>query len=244
MSLWTPLIWLAIILPLLIIAQLTSKNTNPKYLLLFGGYFILDSYIRILGFEFIKLDFLGLKGNWSGMILSLIVALIFIFYHSKQIRKDIGFTTEFNKKTVKLGILIFIGFLIFDFAFKMILFPKGGAFNLEQFLFQASLPGLTEEIVFRGILLWILSKAFIPSKKIKDIFFGWGFVIVTFLFAMMHGVVLTEAMEFKVDYITIIYITLITSLSLGILRKYSGNLILPTIGHNVVNLMNFFIRLM
>lgn len=244
MSLWTPLIWLVIILPLLMIAQLTSKQTNPKYLVLFGGYFILDSYIRILGFEFIKLDFLGLKGNWSGMILSLIVALIFIFYHSKEIRKDIGFTTEFNKKKLKLGILIFLGFLIFDFAFKMILFPKGGIFNLEQFLFQASLPGLTEEIVFRGILLWILSKAFIPSKKINGIFFGWGFIIVTFLFAMMHGVVLTESMEFKIDYITIIYITLITSLSLGILRKYSGNLILPTIGHNVVNLMNFFIRLM
>lgn len=244
MSLWTPVIWLVIILPLLIIAQLTSKQTNPKYLVLFGGYFILDSYIRILGFEFIKLDFLGLKGNWSGMILSLIVALIFIFYHSKEIRKDIGFTTEFNKKKLKLGILIFLGFLIFDFAFKMILFPKGGIFNLEQFLFQASLPGLTEEIVFRGILLWILSKAFIPSKKINGIFFGWGFIIVTFLFAMMHGVVLTESMEFKIDYITIIYITLITSLSLGILRKYSGNLILPTIGHNVVNLMNFFIRLM
>ncbi len=243
MSLWTPLIWLGIILPLLIIAQITTKQTNPKYLLLFCGYFILDSYIRILGFQFIKLDFLGLNGNWSGMILSLIFALIFIFYHSKQIRKDIGFTTDFNKKTVRLGVLIFLGFLICDFAFKMMLFPKGGEFNLEQFLFQATLPGLTEEIVFRGILLWILSKAFVPSKKIKGILFGWGFIIVTFLFAMMHGVVLTESMEFRIDYVTIIYLTLITSLSLGLLRKFSGNLILPTLGHNVVNLMNFFIRL-
>lgn len=243
MSLWTPLIWLAIILPLLIIAQITTKKTNPKYLILFGGYFLLDSYTRILGYEYIKLDFLGLKGNWSGMILSLIFALIFILYHSKQIREDIGFTIKFNKKTLKSGILIFIGFLIFDFIFKMILFPKGGEFNLELFIFQASLPGLTEEIVYRGILLWILSKAFVPSKKIKGILFGWGFIIVTFLFAMIHGVVLTETMEFKVDYITIAYLTLITSLSVGILRKFSGNLILPTLGHNIVNLMNFFIRL-
>lgn len=244
MSLWTPLIWLAIILPLLIIAQVTSKNTNPKYIILFGAYFLLDSYTRLLGYQFIKLDFLDLKANWSGMFLSFILALIFILYHSKRIREDIGFSTKFNKKTVRLGVLIFLGFLVFDFIFKMILFPKGGQFNLELFMFQASMPGLTEEIVFRGILLWILSKAFVPSKKNKGVSFGWGFVIVTFLFAMMHGVILTETMEFKVDIITIIYLTLITSLSLGILRKFSGNLILPVIGHNVVNLMNFFIRLL
>lgn len=244
MSLWTPVIWLSIIIPLLLVAQLTTRQTQPKYVVLFCGYFLLDSYTRILGYKWIKLDAMGLTGNWSGMLLSLIIALMFIIYHSKSIRRDIGFTRVFNKRTLKLGILIFLGFLAFDFVFKMILFPKGGTFDLEQFVFQATLPGLTEEIVYRGILLWLLSKAFVPTKQVKGILFGWGFIIVTFLFAMIHGVVLTEAMEFKVDYITIVYITLITSLSLGILRKFSGNLILPTVGHNMVNLMNFCIRLL
>lgn len=244
MSLWTPVIWLSIIIPLLLVAQLTTKQTQPKYIIFFCGYFLIDSYTRILGYKWIKLDAMGLTGNWSGMLLSLAIALVFILYHSKAIRKDIGFTTVFNKRTIKLGILIFLGFLVFDFVFKMILFPKGGAFDLEQFVFQATLPGLTEEIVYRGILLWLLSKAFVPTKQVKGIFFGWGFIIVTFLFAMIHGVVLTEAMEFKVDSITVVYITLITSLSLGILRKFTGNLILPTVGHNMVNLMNFCIRLL
>jgi hypothetical protein len=243
MSLWTPLLWLAILLPLFLIAQLTTKKTNPKYLILFGGYFLLDSYTRILGRDYIELDFLGLEANYGGMLLSFVFALIFILYQSKKIREEIGFTTKFCKKTVKFGILIFLGFLLFDFVFKLIIFPKGGVFDLEKFLFQATLPGLTEEIVFRGILLWILSKAFVPSKEIKGVFFGWGFIIITFLFAMIHGVVLTEAMEIKVDYITIAYLTLITSLSVGVLRKFSGNLILPILGHNVVNLMNLFIRL-
>ncbi|WP_223270716.1 CPBP family intramembrane glutamic endopeptidase [Subsaximicrobium wynnwilliamsii] len=144
---------------------------------------------------------------------------------------------------MKLGVLIFLGILIFDFGVKMLLFPKGGDFDLEQFWFQASMPGLSEEIVYRGILLWILSKAFIPKKKIKGIAFGWGFVIVTVLFAMIHGVVLTETMDFKIDLVTIVYLTLVTSLSLGILRKFSGNLLWPTVGHNLVNLMNCFIRL-
>ncbi len=244
MSLFTPLIWFAIITPLLIIAHFTSKETNFKYILLFAGYFLLDCYARVLGYEYIKLDTIGLRGNWSGNYLSFIFALIFIFCHKKDVRKAIGFTAKFNKKTVLLGVLIFLGVLVFDFIFKLIVYPKGGEFDLQVFLFQATTPGLTEEIVFRGILLWILSKAFVPKKKIKGVAFGWGFIIVTFLFAMIHGVILTKNMDFMVDYVTIAYLTFVTSFSLGVLRKFSGNLILPTLAHNTVNLMNFFIRLL
>jgi len=244
MSLWTPLVWLALISPLLLLAKLLTKKTNPKYLFLFAAYFLAYAYARLLGFEYLNLKFLNLDLNWGGTILSLLLALLFLWYHAKTIRQNMGFTTKVNKETVKLGVLIFFGILIFDFGFKMLLFPKGGHFEMEQFLFQASMPGLSEEIVYRGILLWILSKAFVPTKKIKGVVFGWGFVIVTFLFAMIHGVMLTETMEFKIDIVTIIYLTLVTSLSLGILRKFSGNLVLPTLGHNLVNLMNFFIRLL
>ncbi len=165
-----------------------------------------------------------------------------MFYQNKKIREAIGFTTTINYKTIRFGVLVFLIFLLFDFIFKLIIFPKGTIFNLEEFMFQATMPGISEEIVFRGILLWILSMAFPAKKLIKGIPFGWGFIIVTFLFAMAHGVILTKSMEFKVDYVTIIYLTLITSLSIGILRKFSGNLIFPTLGHNIVNLMNFFIR--
>lgn len=244
MSLWTPLLWLAIISPLLLIAHLTTKKTDPKYLLIFGGYFLADSYIRILGYEFIKLDFIGIRGNWTGTLLCLVLALIFIFSHSKQIREDIGFTQKFNKKTLKLGIWIFLGFLLVDLAYKLIYFPSGKEFDFQLFMFQATMPGLSEEILFRGILLWILGRAFIPSKKVKGVYFGWGFVIVTFLFGMIHGVILTESMEFRMNIEVIIYLTMISSLSLGILRKFSGNLILPTLGHNIINLMNFFVRML
>ena len=241
MSLFTPLLWLLIISPLFLIAHFTSKNTNYKYLLIFGIMFLADCYLQSFGSEFLTLDFLNLNWNWSGKILSLILSLSFIFYHSKEIRKEIGFTSRFNRNTLKLGVFIFLGFLIFDLIFKMILFPKGGDFDLETFIFQALMPG-TEELLYRGIYLWLLSKAFISKKKIKGVTFGWGFIIVTILFGLVHGVFLTEDMEFKLDIITIIYLTVISSLSLGILRKFSGNLILPFIGHNTINLMNAIIR--
>lgn len=200
--------------------------------------------MRAFGSKYIDLDWLGLNWNWGGKILSLLLSLSFIFFQSKEDRQRIGFTRIFDRKNLRLGIIIFLGFLLFDFVFKIILFPKGGEFDLENFLFQASLPGLTEELLFRGIYLWLLDKAFISGIKIKGISFGWNFIIVTLLFGMMHGLALTEDLAFKYDLATIIYLSAISSLSLGILRKFSGNLILPIVGHNLINVMNGIIRIL
>lgn len=245
MSLFTPLIWILIILPFIILAIFRSEKVNLKYVGFFILYFLMDSYIQHLSKLYFDLEFLGLKFAWIGKVLSLFIALIVIFSVSKKDREEIGFTTKTNSKSqVKSGVFIFMGFLAFDFIFKMILFPKGGNFDLETFAFQMTLPGLTEELVFRGILFWLLDKAFAPKWNFKGIKFGWGFVIITILFAEAHGVMLTENYEFKFDITTILYLTCISSFSVGILRKLSGNLIFPILGHNAINTINTVIRIL
>ncbi|KFC18640.1 CPBP family intramembrane glutamic endopeptidase [Chryseobacterium sp. FH1] len=245
MSLFTPLIWILIIVPFIALAIFKSEKVNLKYLGLFVLYFLTDSYIQHLSKLYFDLEFIGLKFAWIGKILSLCFGLIVIFSVSKKDRQEIGFTTKTNSKSqVKSGVLIFLGFLVFDFIFKMILFPKGGDFDLETFAFQMTMPGLTEELVFRGILFWLLDKAFEPKWNFKGVKFGWGFVIITILFAEAHGVMLTENYDFKFDIITILYLTVISSLSVGILRKLSGNLIFPILGHNAINTINAIIRIL
>lgn len=244
MSPLTPLIWLLILSPLFIIALVTSKKGNLKFLLLFLILFLADNSLQLFSRALIP-DFWGLKFAWIGKILSLALSLGFIFYMSQNERKEIGFTTSHNNKSqVQYGRFVFLGFVIFDLIFKYILFPKGGAFDLETFAFQATMPGLTEELLFRGIYLWIFDKVFLPKWAFRGIRFGWGFVIVTLLFGLAHGVVLTSDYQFKIDVVTIIYLTVISSLSLGILRKFSGNIIFPILGHNLINLMNAIIRIL
>jgi hypothetical protein len=245
MSLFTPLIWLLIILPIVIIAFIKSEKGQLKYLAFFILYFLFDCYLQQLSMKYVSLEFLGLRFTWIGKILSLVTSLVIIYTVSKSDRQEIGFTTKTNAKNlVKSGLLFFFGFLLFDFLFKMILFPKGGSFNLETFAFQATMPGLTEELAFRGISLWLLDQVFLPKWTFKGLKFGWGFVIVTLLFGISHGALLTEHHVFKFDVVTIVYLTLISSLSVGLLRKFSGNLIYPILGHNTINLMNAIIRIL
>ncbi|GAA3767762.1 CPBP family intramembrane glutamic endopeptidase [Flavobacterium ginsengiterrae] len=245
MSLLTPFVWILLILPLFIFASIKSKKINVKYLIFFFLYFLADTYIQYLSKTYISLEFISLKFAWAGKIISLIFSLIIIFSVGKEDRRAIGFTTQTNsKKQLKFGLLFFFGFLLFDFAFKMILFPKGGTFDLETFAFQSTMPGLTEEIAFRGICLWFLDKAFEPNWNFKGIKFGWGFIIVTVLFGVVHGAVLTPDHQFKFDIVTIVYLTLISSISVGVLRKFSGNLIYSILGHNCINVMNAVIRIL
>ena len=245
MSLLTPLIWILAIAPLVIIALINSKKGNLKFLFFFILYFLTDSYLQFLSHHFFSLEFIGLKFAWLSKFLSLLLSLIIIFTINKTDREEIGFTTNTNnKKHLKLGVLIFIGFLVFDIVFKLILFPKGGSFDLETFAFQSTLPGLTEEIAYRGIQLWMLDKAFPAKWNFKGIKFGWGFIIVTVLFGVAHGIALTENYDFKFDITAIIYLTVISSLSLGLLRKFSGNLIYPILGHNAINIINAIIRIL
>lgn len=245
MSLLTPLLWIAIMLPFIIIAILKTEKTNLKFLFYFVLYFGLDCLIQALSKDFINLDSIGLHFAWGGKLLSLLLSLGIIFSLNKKNREAVGFTLKTNsKKQVKFGVSVFLGFLAFDFIFKMILFPKGGTFDWETFLFQASMPGLTEEIAFRGIGFWLLDKAFPPKWNYKGVQFGWGFIIITILFGVGHGVILTTDYQVKFDFVTIIYLILISSFSVGVLRKFSGNLIFPIIGHNCINLMNAIIRIL
>lgn len=245
MSLLTPLIWIAAIFPLILIALFKSGRGNFKYLLYFILYFLADSYLQFLSREFISLNLIGLKLAWVGKIASLLLALVIIAAISRKDRRQIGFTTlTNNRKQVKFGVLIFAGFLLFDFCFKLILFPKGAEFDWETVLFQATMPGLTEELAFRGIQLWLLDRIFLPRWNFRGIQFGWGFIIVTVLFGTIHGIALTENYKLKFDLITIVYLTFISSLSLGLLRKFTGNILCAVVGHNIINVMNVFIRLM
>lgn len=241
MSLLHPLFLLLFILPLLIIAYFGCKDKNLKYVFIFVFVFLTDLYLQLIGQTFLDVTFI--QWNWMGKILTILFAITFVLFQPKEHREEMGFTVKFDNKTLRTGVIAFIIFLLIDATLKWNIFPEGAEFELEAFMFQMIMPGLSEEIFYRGIYLWLLEKAFVSKKEIKGVKFGWGFILVTVIFGLAHGVILTESLEVRFDIATIIYLTLIPSLALGLLRKFSGNLLAPIVGHNLINVMNIFIRM-
>lgn len=107
MSLLTPLLWIAIMLPFIITAIVKTEKPNLKYLFYFILYFLLDCLTQALAKDFISLDAIGLHFAWAGKILSLLLSLAIILSVSKQEQQAIGFTLKTNSNTqVKFGVLI------------------------------------------------------------------------------------------------------------------------------------------
>jgi membrane protease YdiL (CAAX protease family) len=95
----------------------------------------------------------------------------------------------------------------------------------ETWLYQASMPGLVEEPLFRGVLLALLDRAFTARRTGFGVSFGWGAAVVTLVFMALHGV--------RFGHLTGV---LPAALLFLWLRQRTGSLVMPILVHNLWNL--------
>lgn len=95
----------------------------------------------------------------------------------------------------------------------------------EVWLYQATLPGLVEEIAFRGLLLALADRALPPERSVAGAPLGVGALVVTLVFWALHGVSLGTALG--VLPAALLYVWL---------RARSGSLVWPLLAHNLWNL--------
>jgi membrane protease YdiL (CAAX protease family) len=97
--------------------------------------------------------------------------------------------------------------------------------SLETWLYQASVPGLVEESLFRGVLLALLDRAFSARCRFAGADFGYGALVVTALFGLLHGFQLGTLLG--VWPAALLYLWL---------RARTGSLLVPVLAHNLWNL--------
>jgi len=97
--------------------------------------------------------------------------------------------------------------------------------SLETWLYQASLPGLVEECLFRGVLLALLDRAFSARRRLAGADFGYGALVVTALFGLLHGVRFGSLLGVWPPALLCLW-----------LRARTGSLVMPVLGHNLWNL--------
>ena len=100
-----------------------------------------------------------------------------------------------------------------------------GGVTLETWLYQASMPGLVEELLFRGVLLALLDRAFVARRKVSASRSAgvrrWSRLV----FLALHGV--------RIGHLTGV---LPAALLFLWLRQLTGSLVMPIAVHNLWNL--------
>ncbi|WP_428152268.1 CPBP family intramembrane glutamic endopeptidase, BDIM_20840 family [Brevundimonas sp.] len=117
-------------------------------------------------------------------------------------------------------------------------FPNEPA-SVETLAFQLTMPGLEEELFYRGLLLVVLARAFTGRVRFLGVEWGWGALLSCMLFGLAHAFGFSRG-GFHFDPITMA-LTAIPSLIAVWLALRTRSVALPVILHNFGNAITLMI---
>lgn len=226
------LLHLLLLVPVYFLA-VRSGNYHADYRLII--YFViayLASNFLIAAFSFVNI-FPGQHFNWIGKLVAFLFELLSCFIIPSISVKKFGLTNKLNWRGSGKILVICILYFLLRCIFYYYLSDTPLQFHPEAIAFQATLPGLQEELLFRGILLALLTRIFpYPDWKFFNVKFGWPVIITSILFGLAYGL----RLPFHFDIFIFLQTTL-EGLLLGLLVRKTRNVFSAVIYHNLLNLI-------
>lgn len=188
----------------------------------------LDDLVTGLASSVPALAVLGGGWNWSGKVYSLVLSIAVILM-LRMDRKALGLTLK--QRSPLLSVIAVLGFIVWGTALGLLFQP--GVADAETLAFQVSMPGLAEELVYRGIvpavLLGALWSRALPQSNYWPIIIGTAVA-----FGLWHSLGYSKG-SFRFDAMSGLF-PFIGSLAGGWLRFRTGSLLVPVLGHGLANL--------
>lgn len=195
--------------------------------LLFAAYIGADDIMTSLPSLSPKLALFAGQWNWEGKIFSLLFS-IFIIYALKIDKQSVGLTLI--QKNIGKSIVALIVLTLLSFSLGLIFKP--GIPNLETIAFQATMPGLAEELAYRGVAPAVLLGLIRSKGSIENV--PWIVILITGLsFGVWHELSYSHA-GLSFDFMSSLF-PLIGGIAYGWLRFNSGSLLFPVLAHGLGN---------
>lgn len=216
--------------PLLFVAFLMSKTRHAFWAFLF--LFLLAADYFLTGFPLLYniTSIPGTEWNWIGKLFSLSLSLLVVAGSTLSL-KEVGLTTTQRVGSVGPAVFMTIGLVLVSILIGF-RFAEADTVTTETVLYQLTLPGIAEEIAYRGLFLAILHHA-MPARKGK--FTYWLPVIITTVaFGLWYGL---DVEGWSVTFDTYAFIfPFVGGAAFAWMRERTGSLVFPIIGHNASNL--------
>ncbi|KPF73689.1 abortive infection protein [alpha proteobacterium AAP81b] len=182
-------------------------------------------------------DLLGGAWNWQGKLLALAASLAIAALPAFGWR-GAGLTFSQAPGSLKAAVPVGLAYCAFFLAIALA-FP-GGRADPETIAFQLTLPGLEEEIFYRGVLLLALDRAFTGRKRWLGVDWGWGALLSCLVFGLAHAFGFSHG-QFSLDA-TVLAVTALPALLAVWLRLRTESVLLPILLHNFGNSIGLLLR--
>jgi membrane protease YdiL (CAAX protease family) len=214
----------------LLLGLADRRNFSPVWLLV-AALLVLANDAMLTRLYGLVPDMFGGDWNWQGKVMALLVSLAIASLPLFGWKRT-GLTLRQKPGAFAGAAIVFALYCLFFLAIALV-FPNEDATS-ETVAFQLTMPGLEEELFYRGILLLALNEAFRGRARVLGIDWGWGAILSSLVFGLAHAFSYSADAGFEVD-LMILALTGIPSLLAVWLRERTGSLLLPVLAHNAGN---------
>jgi len=148
---------------------------------------------------------------------------------------SIGVTSRFHSGWLKPSIVAGLVAIAVPAVFFAIGAHK--KLNWEGWAFLLTMPGLAEELVFRGVYQSLLNRVFGKPWRLANAEFGWGLVVTAILFAGFNGLVVVDAQLHPRIFLPAAIAPTMLSLVSGWVRERANSVWPSVVGHNLSNIV-------
>lgn len=195
--------------------------------LLFVSYLVIDDFVTGLPYAIEVFNLNPARWNWAGKVYSLLFAIGVILAFRMNARA-VGLVLP--SKNVKIGALALIPLILLGVGLALVHQPPPP--SAETVAFQLLMPGLAEELSYRGVapaLLLGLIHGKNPPDKIP-----WMVIFIAAIpFAAVHGLGYSNG-AYSFDLASSMW-TLSGGIIYGWLRFSTGSLLFPLLAHSLTN---------
>src|SRR5687768_1001606 len=208
-------------------ASAFDKRILVTYALVAAIYLGVDDFMTALPSLVTGLSIPGADWNWTGKLLSLALSAV-VIVALKLSPTAVGLTLK--QRHLKVGLAGLVLFIVWGTALGMLFEP--GTRDTETLLFQATMPGLAEELVYRGIAPAILLGLHRQQEDVGVT--PWAVILSTaIVFGAWHGLQFSDG-AFGFDIMSALF-PFIGSIPGGWLRFKTGSLLFPILAHSFAN---------
>lgn len=211
------------------------RNFSARWLVIAALLVAINDALLTLGYGWLP-DVVGGTWNWQGKLMALAATIAVAALPAFGLHR-VGLTLSHTAGSVKAAAPVAAAYCGF-FVVIALLFPADQP-SAEDVAFQLTMPGLEEELFYRGILLFALDQAFRGRKRFLGVDWGWGAVLSCLLFGMTHAFGYSDG-AFSFDPLTMA-LTAIPSFIAVWLRLRTGSLLLPVLLHNLGNSLSLIL---
>jgi len=219
-------------LPIVLVALWRSRTRRWKLVLFVGSLVILFNAVaelpRVNGFQ-------HLHWSWQAALLTTALTLLVVWLTPELSFASIGVTSSLKPGWLKPGIVA----LLIAAAAPTVVFVHGSRVKLtgEGWAYLLVMPGLAEELLFRGLYQSLLNSALGRCWRFGGAEFGWGLLITSVLFAGANGLVAVDDQLHARIFLPAAIAPFIAGLVSGWMRERTNSVWPSVFGHNLSNII-------